>query len=97
MTALSLFNGAVRRDSATPDVDPGNGYLLRAGYSVLSVAIQWDVPDSPERMRAYFPEAMRDGRRLTGPAFVQWWGNALTNVHLLSDAGHAPVSHRGRG
>ena len=90
MTALSLFNGAVRRDSATPDVDPGNGYLLRAGYSVLSVAIQWDVPDSPERMRAYFPEAMRDGQRITGPAFVQWWGNAPTNVHLLSDAGHAP-------
>jgi hypothetical protein len=90
MTALALFNGAARRDSASPDVDPGNGYLLRAGYSVLSVAIQWDVPDSPERLRAFFPEALRDGRRLTGPAFVQWWDNAPTYVHLLSDAGHAP-------
>src|SRR5579864_8615023 len=32
MTALSMFNGATRRDSASPDVDPGNGYLMRHGY-----------------------------------------------------------------
>ena len=63
-----MFNGAIRRDSAVADVDAGNGYLMRAGYCVLSVAIQWDVPNSPERLRAFFPEALRDGRRLEGPA-----------------------------
>src|SRR5579871_958829 len=90
LTALGMFNGAARRASGTADVDAGNGYLMRAGYSVLSVAIQWDVPDSPERIRAFFPEALQDGRRLEGPAFLQWWGNTLTHVQLLSDAGHAP-------
>ena len=90
LTALGMFNGAVRRDSATADVNAGNGYLMRAGYSVLSVAIQWDVPNSPERLRAFFPEAVQDGRRLEGPAFLQWWGNKLTHVQLLSDAGHVP-------
>ncbi len=90
MTALGMFNRALRRDSATADVDPGNGYLMRSGYSVLSVAIQWDTPQSPERLRATFPEAIRAGHRLQGPAFVQWWGNELTHQHLLSDAGHAP-------
>ncbi len=90
LTALGMFNGAARRDSAAADVDAGNGYLMRAGYSVLSVAIQWDVPNSPERLRAFFPEALRDGRRLEGPAFLQWWGNRLTYEQLLSDAGHAP-------
>jgi hypothetical protein len=90
LTALGMFNGAARRESASGDVDPGNGYLMRNGYSVLSVAIQWDVPNSPERLRAFFPEAERAGRRLEGPVFVQWWGNALTYQHLLSDAGHAP-------
>ena len=90
MSALAMFNGAARRGDASADVDPGNGYLMRTGYSVLSVAIQWDPPNSPERLRAFFPEALRDGRRLQGPAFVQWWGNALTYVQLLSDAGHLP-------
>ncbi|MBV9577817.1 MAG: hypothetical protein JO057_04415, partial [Chloroflexi bacterium] len=90
MTALSMFNAAARRASADPDVDPGNGYLMRNGYSVLSVAIQWDAPNTPERLRAAFPEALRDGRRLQGPAFLQWWGNTLTQTQLLSDAGHAP-------
>jgi hypothetical protein len=90
MTALSMFNGATRSNSANPDVDPGNAYLFRRGYSVLSLAIQWDVPKSPERLRAYFPEALQAGHRIQGPAFVQWWGNALTHVQLVSDAGHTP-------
>jgi hypothetical protein len=90
MTALSMFNSALRRADGTPDVDPGNGYLMRQGYSVLSVGIQWDPPESPERMRAWFPEALEDGRRLTGPNFVQWWPNRETPYQLLSDAGHKP-------
>jgi hypothetical protein len=90
LTALGMFNGAVRRDSGTADVNAGNGYLMRAGYSVLSVAIQSDVPTSPERLRAFFPEALQDGRRLEGPAFLQWWENRVSHVQLLSDAGHAP-------
>jgi hypothetical protein len=90
MTALAMFNGAGRRDSANPDVDPGNGYLFRAGYSLLALAIQWDPPKSPERMRAFFPEALQDGRRLQGPSFLQWWPNTPTQTMLLSDAGHTP-------
>src|SRR5215471_5508867 len=64
MSALAMFNGAARRSGATADVDPGNGYLMRSRYSIVSVAIQWDAPNSPERLRAVFPEAFRDGRRL---------------------------------
>jgi hypothetical protein len=41
-------------------------------------------------MRANFPEALRDARRLQGPAFVQWWGNSGSYQQLLSDAGHTP-------
>ena len=90
MTALSMFNDALRRADGTPDVDAGNGYLMRMGYSVLSVGIQWDPPESPERMRAWFPEALENGQRLKGPSFVQWWPNRATPQQLLSDAGHKP-------
>jgi hypothetical protein len=90
MTALSMFNSAVRRTDGNPDVDTGNGFLMRQGYSVLSVGIQWDSPESPERMRAWFPEAMENGHRLTGQAFVQWRPNRVMQQQLLSDAGHKP-------
>ncbi|HEX5370525.1 MAG TPA: alpha/beta hydrolase domain-containing protein, partial [Dehalococcoidia bacterium] len=92
MTAISMFNGAARRADGSPDVDTGNGFLMRQGYSVLSVAIQWDPPESPERMRAWFPEALDNGQRITGPNFVQWWPNRETSQQLLSDAGHKPYA-----
>jgi hypothetical protein len=90
MTAYSMFCDAARRSDGSPDIDTGNGYLMRQGYSVLAVGIQWDPPESPERMRAWFPEAMENGQRLTGSNFVQWWLNRETPHQLLSDAGHKP-------
>ena len=89
-TALSMFNGSARRTDGDPDVDPGDGFLMREGYSVLAIGIQCDPPQSPERMRAWFPEALQDGKPITGPAFVQWWQNRVTPHQLLSDAGHTP-------
>jgi len=90
MTALPQFNSTARRADGNPDVAPGNGFLFREGYSVLCVGIQWDTPDSSERMRAWFPEAMKNGQRLTGQSFVQWWPNKHEPHQLLSDAGHQP-------
>jgi hypothetical protein len=90
MTALWMLNDAARRTDGAADVEPGNGYLMRNGYSVLSLGIQWDVPESPERIRAFFPEALRQGRKIEGPAFIQWWGHTPTFQHLLSDLGHKP-------
>jgi hypothetical protein len=90
MTVMPMFNSIARRADGNPDLDPGNGFLFRHGYSVLCVGIQWDTPDLPERMRAWFPEAMKDGQRLTGQNFVQWWPNKDGPHQLLSDAGHKP-------
>jgi hypothetical protein len=92
MTAVPLFNSTARRTDGNPDVNPGNGFLFREGYSVLCVAIQWDPPEAPERMRAWFPEAMRNGERIAGQNFVQWWPNQAAAHQLLSDAGHKPYS-----
>jgi hypothetical protein len=92
MTAVPLFNSTARRTDGNPDVNPGNGFLFREGYSVLCVAIQWDPPEAPERMRAWFPEAMRNGERIGGQNFVQWWPNQAAAHQLLSDAGHKPYS-----
>ena len=90
MTALSMFNDAARRADANPDVATGNGFLMRQGYSVLSVAIQWDPPESPDRIRAWYPEALQNGERIIGQSFIQWWPNRATPHQLLSDNGHKP-------
>ena len=90
LTALAMFNGALRRTDGNPDIDTGNGFLMRMGFSVLAVGIQWDPPESPERMRAWLPEALQDGQRMAGPSSVQWWPNRVLPHQLLSDAGHKP-------
>jgi len=41
-------------------------------------------------MRAWYPEALENGRRISGLNFVQWWLNKRTPHQLLSDAGHKP-------
>jgi hypothetical protein len=55
MMTLWMFNDAVRRTDASPDVDPGNGHLMLKGYSVLSLGIQWDVPPSPRASPGVLP------------------------------------------
>jgi hypothetical protein len=90
MTALAQFNSAARRTDGNPDVDPGNGFLFRHGYSVLCIGVQWDPPESPERMRAWYPEALENGQRVRGQNFVQWWLNRREPHQLISDAGHKP-------
>ena len=90
MTALAQFNSAARRTDGNPDVDPGNGFLFRHGYSVLCIGVQWDPPESAERMRAWYPEALEHGQRIAGRNFVQWWPNSPAPHQLISDAGHKP-------
>jgi hypothetical protein len=41
-------------------------------------------------MRAWIPEAIQDGERLTGKNFDQRWLNRPASQQLLSDAGHKP-------
>jgi hypothetical protein len=91
-TAVPTFNSAPRRTDGNPDIDPGNGFLFRHGYSVLSIGVQWDPPEAPERIRAWYPEALENGQRMRGQNFVQWWPNKRTPHQLLSDAGHKPYS-----
>ena len=90
MTAVAMFNSVARRTDGNPDIDPGNGFLFRHGYSVAAIGVQWDPPESPERMRAWYPEALENGQRVRGRNFVQWWPNKRTPHQLLSDAGHKP-------
>jgi hypothetical protein len=58
---LSLVDGG-DQDLAR---DPGDAWLLRNGYTVVSLGWQWDAPD-PDALRFYAPVAKQHGKTITG-------------------------------
>ena len=85
---------ALRNINSAPDVapdappDPGNGFLMREGYTVVWCGWQHDVPDAPGLLRINLPEALEDGKPVSGRIVVTFQPNAPTDVQYLSDRMH---------
>ena len=47
-------------------LDPGNGFLMRKGYTIVFSGWQGDLIDTGTNIVAYLPEALENGRRLRG-------------------------------
>jgi len=54
-------------DGGDPDVasDAGDAWLLRNGYTILSLGWQWDAP-LPDSLRLFAPVAKENGKAITG-------------------------------
>ena len=90
--ALARFNNSPPAADPAQEIPLGDGYLMRQGISVLWSGIQCDVPDSPGTLMQFqAPEALENGQRITGQAFVQYWPNRPTQVQRLADAMHQPL------
>jgi hypothetical protein len=84
-TALTNFNSAVGR------LEPGNGFLMRQGYTVLWVGWQDDVPAVAGLIRITVPEAVdAGGQPISGKIAVTFQPDAHVQVQLLSDRLHRP-------
>jgi Alpha/beta hydrolase domain len=84
-TVLTNFNSAVGR------MDPGNGFLMRQGYTVLWVGWQDDVPAVAGLIRINVPEAVdAGGQPIAGKIAVTFQPDAHLHVQLLSDRLHRP-------
>ena len=85
---------ALRNINSAPDVapdaplDPGNGFLMRQGYTVVWCGWQHDVPDAPGLLRIHAPEAMEDGKPVSGRIVVTFQPNAVVQSQYLSDRMH---------
>jgi len=97
--AVPNFNGATRPTFATgaasdPPIDCGNGFLMRAGYVVISCGWQDDLPPGlPGLFRLYAPAARdHDARPLTGRVYCQLQTHVDASHLLLADRGHRPYS-----
>ena len=88
-TALSL-NDAPRSTDPLAPLEPGNGFLMRHGYTVVWCGWQADVPASPGLIGLQAPEAIGPGGPLTGRILCQFQSNETTQVFLLADRQHVP-------
>ena len=89
-TALRQFNDA--EDSADPTglMEPGNGFLMRRGYTIVWCGWQHDVPRSPGRLTIDVPSAMTDEGPVTGNIAVTFQPNVTSPTQELSDRLHRP-------
>jgi len=94
--AVPNFNRATRPTFAPgadpdPPVDPGDGFLMRRGYVVISCGWQIDLPEVPGLLGLRGPEALDpSGNRITGRVYTQLQTPAPAMYLLLSDRGHRP-------
>lgn len=84
-TVLTNFNSAAGR------MEPGNGFLMRQGYTVVWSGWQDDVPTTPGLIRIQVPEAVdADGQPVTGKIAVTFQPDAHLQIQLLADRMHRP-------
>ena len=88
--ALKNLNSA---PDGPPDADPhpGNGFLMRQGYSLVWCGWQHDVPDAPGLFQCNVPNAYNaDGSPVSGKIVVSFQPLAHVDNQFLSDRDHQP-------
>jgi hypothetical protein len=98
------FNRAAPRLPTLPptdEIDPGDGFLMRRGWTVAFCGWQWDVDRQPGLMGLEAPQALgSDGQPLHGKVVVAFQPNEVHSHHHLSHwplhppPGRQPYSHQ---
>ena len=89
---------ALRNINSGPEVapdapmDPGNGFLMQRGYTVVWCAWQHDVPDMPGMLRIRVPDAISNDGPISGKVVVTFQLNAPSRVEFLSSRNHRPYA-----
>lgn len=90
-TVMTNFNSAPRAVDPTAPLDPGNGFLMRHGYTVVWCGWQADVPPLPGLMGLQAPEALGpDGKPLVGKILCQFQADEGVSMFYLADRHHLP-------
>ena len=99
-TVLGSFNSAEPTTEPGGSIDPGNGFLMRNGYTIVWCGWQYDVPSvvrdtlgTPYQtglMGMMAPEAVDQHQRLVGDILCQFQTNEPTKHFLLADRVHTP-------
>ena len=88
--ALRFFNGAPPAADPGAPLDPGNGFLMRHGYTVVWCGWQHDVPPVKGLLGIEVPDAVGPGGPLSGRTAATFYPNARVQVQRLPDPVHRP-------
>ncbi|MDP6718269.1 MAG: hypothetical protein QGF59_06435, partial [Pirellulaceae bacterium] len=86
---VANFNGGPPLDPAR-DVHPGDGFLFRHGFTVVSIGWQHDVYRSDALMGVEAPLAMSGDKSVSGQTMVEFRPNELQTTYLLANRIHRP-------
>ena len=87
---LRYANEAADNPDFTAPLDPGNGFLMRQGYTVVWCGWQHDVPDTPGLLRIDVPGAVNSQGPISGRILVTIQPNQTSQVQLAADRQHRP-------
>ena len=94
---LNRGRGPVLRNiNSAPDLaaheplNPGNGFLMRQGYTVAWCGWQHDAPDVPGVLRLQAPDATTPEGHISGKVVVTFQPNSLIKSEFLSSRMHRP-------
>jgi hypothetical protein len=86
-----MLNHAAPTATPTEEIDPGDGFLLRHGWTLAWCGWQWDTIPSAALMGLDAPEAVNEaGQPLQGQVMIQFQPNARSYNQLLADRIHQP-------
>lgn len=87
------FNRAPAVLVPTERIDPGDGFLMRRGWTLAFCGWQWDVFRSPALMGLEAPQALGDDHRpIQGQVLVRFQPNERLSDHQLADREHQPYA-----
>ncbi len=84
------FNSIPSIEDPTAPLAPGNGFLMRHGYTVVWGGWQADMPDVPGLIGLQAPQAIGPGGPLAGKILCQFQSDIPVKSFLLSHRGHTP-------
>ena len=87
---VAFFNRGSTPPITSSEIPEGDGFLLKHGYSVLSIGWQWDVYRSDALLGLEAPEVIINGQPVTGQACVEMRPNIAEKTRLLANRDHQP-------
>lgn len=90
-TVMQRFNSAPAVTDFTAPLDPGNGFLMHQGYTVVWCGWQADVPPTPGLIGLRAPDAIGQDGPLQGRILSQFQVNEQTPMIWLADRQHLPL------
>jgi Alpha/beta hydrolase domain len=76
----------------TDAIDPGDGFMMRHGWTVAWCGWQWDVVPGPGLLGLQAPQALEDGQPIQGRVAVEFQPNAPAAEKLLANRVHQPYT-----